>query len=386
MSAGPVESPGPLAGLRVIEVRGIGPAPLAAMMLADMGATVIRVDRPGAIGMGPADSIDAVHRNKRSIEIDLKYPEGKETLLRLVEHADVLIESNRPGVMERLDLGPDVCRQRNARLVYARMTGWGQTGPYARTAGHDLNYIAIAGILEGIGRPGQPPVPPLNYVGDYGGGTLFLLFGVLAAVYEVGKSGQGQVVDVAMVDGAAVLSTQFHAMLADRKWSVKRGENLIDGSSPHYDVYECSDGRYVSVAPNEPQFYSLLRDQLELTDPLWDEQYDRSLWPRRKEVLKTLFLSRTRDEWCELLEYSDVCFAPVLSMVEAPEHPHNKERKTFVEAFGVVQPAPAPRFSRTPGGIRTRPPVPGEHSREILHEAGFTADEVASFIESKAVG
>ncbi|WP_181781173.1 CaiB/BaiF CoA transferase family protein [Pseudonocardia pini] len=368
---------GPLAGTRVLEFRGIGPGPLAGMLLADMGADVVRVDPPTTVNAAlPPDRLDLVHRGKRSIVADLKTARGLETVLRLVGTADAVVEGYRPGVAERLGIGPDACLARNPALVYGRMSGWGQDGPYAHAAGHDLNYIALAGVLEGIGRPGDPPTPPQSYVGDYGGGAMFLAFGVVCALLEARRSGTGQVVDAAMVDGAAVLATQYWALKAADRWHDGRGTNFVDGSSPHYDTYECGDGLFVSVAPMEPRFYAELRRLLELTDPVWDDQEDRSLWPQRKKLLAELFRTRTRAEWCDLLEYSDACFAPVLAMTEAPDHPHNRARNTFVEEFGVLQPAPAPRLSATPGAIRSGPPAPGLHSRDVLAEAGFAATEI----------
>ncbi|PBC39477.1 carnitine dehydratase [Rhodococcus sp. ACS1] len=363
--------PGALSGLRVLEIKGIGPGPFAAMLLADMGADVIRVDRPDPEN-DPAGADDPTHavlaRGRRSIVLDLKSPEGADTLLRLVETSDVLIEGFRPGVMERLGVGPQVCLERNPRLVYGRVTGWGQEGPRARSAGHDINYIALSGALHNIARPGQPPTPPLNYVGDYAGGSLFLLFGIFCALHELQRSGRGQVVDAAIVDGAALLTAPFQAMLAKGLWNREAGTNILDGSAPHYDVYCCADGKYISIAPNEAKFYAVLRDKLGLTGADWDEQHDRALWPKRKEQLTALFAERTRDEWTALLEGTDACFAPVLDLVEAPAHPDNIAREVYTQANGLTQPSPAPRLSRTPGTIGARPPAHGEHTQEILDE------------------
>ena len=380
---------GPLAGVRILELAGIGPGPFAAMLLADMGAEVVRVDRAQAVreGGGPAP-VDPLLRGRRSIAVDLKSPEGVEALLRLVASADALIEGFRPGVTERMGLGPDVCLSQNPRLVYGRMTGWGQQGPYASTAGHDINYIALAGALEGVGRKGQPPTPPLNLVGDFGGGAMFLAFGVVCGILEARTTGEGQVVDAAMVDGAAALMSMFYGMRAMGVWGPERGTNLLDSGAHFYDVYECADGGYVSVGSIEPQFYAEL---LRLTglEEAWEgdlpSQHDRSQWPALKERLAAIFRSRTRDEWCEVMEGTDVCFAPVLSLDEAHAHPHMAARGTFTEVAGVRQPAPAPRFSRTPGAIERPPSSPGQHTDEVLADWGFDADEVARLRAAGAV-
>ncbi|MBI2709029.1 MAG: CoA transferase [Actinobacteria bacterium] len=382
---------GPLAGIRVIEIAGIGPGPFCAMVLADLGAEVVRVDRAASVtgsgaGADAPPPADVMNRGRRSIGVDLKHPDGVATVLRLVESADALIEGFRPGVMERLRLGPDACHERNPRLVYGRMTGWGQDGPYAAAAGHDINYIALAGALDPIGRRGEAPVPPLNLVGDFGGGGMLLALGVCAALVEAGRSGQGQVVDAAMVDGAALLTTMFHAFRAMGIWHDERGTNLLDTGAHFYDVYECADGRYVSIGSIEPQFYAeLLRlTGLEGTDLPW--QMDRAQWPAMKEHLAGVFRTKTRDEWCALMEGSDVCFAPVLSLAEAPSHPHNVHRGTFTEVAGVVQPAPAPRFDRTPAGIGAPPPHAGQHTDEVLAAwAGLDGDDIAKLRESGAV-
>jgi alpha-methylacyl-CoA racemase len=378
---------GPLTGVKIVEIAGIGPGPFCAMMLADMGADVIRVDRAASVrGGDPAvPPGDVMNRGRRSIGVDLKSPEGVETVLRLVEQADGLIEGFRPGVAERLGIGPDVCLARNPALAYGRMTGWGQEGPYAPTAGHDINYISLAGALEPIGRRGEGPVPPLNLVGDFGGGGMYLAFGMVCAILESRSSGQGQVVDAAMVDGAASLMTFFHGFRAMGIWNDERGTNMLDTGAHYYDVYECADGKYVSIGSIEPQFYAELREKLGLDDPKWDAQMSRSEWPAFKEELRAIFATKTRDEWCDLIEGSDVCFAPVLSMEEAPRHPHNVARGTFTEVAGVTQPAPAPRFSRTEATIERPPPHAGQHTDEVLSAFGFTTEELGALRDAGAI-
>ena len=378
---------GPLSGVRIIELAGIGPGPFCAMMLADMGADVIRVDRADRVRGGDPNTppADVMNRSRRSIGVDLKSPEGIETVMRLVESADALMEGFRPGVTERLGLGPDECLARNPRLVYGRMTGWGQEGPYAQAAGHDINYISLAGALDSYGRAGQAPVPPINMVGDFGGGGMYLAFGIVCGILEARSSGQGQVVDAAMVDGAASLMSFIHGFRAMGVWNDERGTNMLDTGSHFYDVYETSDGRYVSIGSIEPQFYAELREKLELTDPKWDAQMSRSVWPELKEELAAIFKTRTRDEWCELMEHTDICFAPVLSLGEAPQHPHNVHRGTFVEYEGITQPRPAPRFSRTDSGIQRPPAHAGQHTDEVLGDYGFTADEISSLREAGAI-
>ncbi len=380
---------GPLAGLRIIELAGIGPGPFAAMLLADLGADVVRVERAAAV-RGPAPDAphgDILRRGRRNVAIDLKHPDGVATLLDLVASADALIEGFRPGVTERLGLGPDVCLARNPKLVYGRMTGWGQTGPYAQAAGHDINYIALAGVLAHIGRAGEAPVPPLNLVGDFGGGGVFLAFGVVCALLEAGRSGEGQVVDAAMVDGAASLMTMFWAFHNTGMHDItQRGVNLLDTGAHFYDVFECADREYVSIGSIEPQFYAEL---LRLTGLDGDEQFasqhDRALWPELKQRLAERFMSKTRDEWCALMEHSDVCFAPVLRMDEAARHPHNVARGTFVEAFGAMQPAPAPRFARTEATLQRPPAHDGQHTVEVLGEWGVEPDRVDALVASGAV-
>jgi len=378
---------GPLKGIRVVEIAGIGPGPFCAMMLADMGADVIRIDRADRVrgGGSGAPSFDLLNRGRRSAGVDLKKPEGVELVLRLVEGADGLLEGFRPGVMEKLGLGPDVCLARNPKLVYGRMTGWGQEGPMAQAAGHDINYIALAGALDPIGRAGEGPLPPLNLVGDFGGGGLMLAFGMVCALVERQTSGRGQVVDAAMVDGAAILMTMFHGFRQAGLWEEKRGANLLDTGAWFYDAYECRDGKYVSIGSLEPQFYAELLRRTGLDRDSLPPQMDRSQWPAMKERMRALFRTKTRDEWCALMEGSDVCFAPVLSMGEAVEHPHNRQRKTFVESGGFVQPAPAPRFSRTPGEIQGPAPHAGQHTERVLADWGVPESEIARLRSSGAI-
>ncbi len=356
---------GPLAGVRVLELAGIGPAPFAGMVLADLGADVVRVDRPGgqALQVVPPED-DLLGRGKRSVLLDLKSPVGVESLLGLVERADVLVEGLRPGVAERLGVGPEACLARRAQLVYGRVTGWGQDGPYAGRAGHDITYVATAGALHAVGAAGGPPQVPLNLVGDFAG-ALYLTTGLLAALHEARTSGVGQVVDAAMVDSTAHLMTAFHGLLARGLWRDERGVNLLDGGAPFYGVYETSDGGWVAVGALEPQFYAELLDRLGLADEVPDRS-DPSTWPALRERLAAAFASRTRDEWSATFAGSDACVAPVLSMVEAQRDHHLAARDTFVELDGVVQPAPAPRLSRTPGSIARRPARPGEHTDEVL--------------------
>ena len=361
---------GPLAGYRIIELAGIGPGPFCGMMLSDMGAEVIRVDR---YTENPQPSKDVLARNRRSIAVDLKQPEGVETVLKLVETADALFEGFRPGVTERLGLGPDDCLARNPKLVYGRMTGWGQEGPMAQAAGHDINYIALCGALYSIGRAGERPVPPLNLVGDFGGGGMLLAYGIVCALLEAQKSGQGQVVDAAMIDGAASLMSMFFTMSASGAFTDQRGSNLLDGGAHFYDTYETSDGQYVSLGSIEPQFYALLVEKAGLDPERFKPQMDQSQWPALKAELARVFKTKTRDEWCAIMEGTDVCFAPVLSLLEAPAHPHNVARNGFLTVDGVVQPAPAPRFSRTAPEVKHGPVPAGSDSRAVLADAGFSA-------------
>ncbi len=380
---------GPLDGYRVIELAGIGPGPFAGMMLSDMGAEVVRVDRvqavddPSDTGRSRRPSADLLGRGRRSVAVDLKHPEGRETVLRLVEAADALIEGYRPGVTERLGLGPEDCAARNPRLVYARMTGWGQDGPYAPTAGHDINYVALSGTLDMIGRRGEAPVPPLNLVGDFGGGGLLLAFGIVCGILEAARSGQGQVIDAAMVDGSALLATMIYGMRGAGQWG-ERGTNLLDTGAWFYDVYETKDGRYISLGSIEPQF---LEEMVRLTGLPGDlpPQHDRSTWPQMKQRLAEVVKIRTRDEWSRIMEGSDACFAPVLSPEEAAAHPHNVARGTFTTVEGMLQPAPAPRFSRTPPGHPGPPARPGQHTDQTLLDWGFDDDEVARLRQSGAV-
>ncbi|MFP8878703.1 MAG: CaiB/BaiF CoA-transferase family protein [Myxococcota bacterium] len=377
---------GPLSGVKILEIAGIGPGPFASMMLSDMGAEILRVDRSQSVrGETGPPPLDFLARGRRSIGLDLKNPDGVETLLQLVERADAILEGFRPGVMERLGVGPDVCLARNPRIVYGRMTGWGQEGPLAHVAGHDINYIALAGALEPIGRKGQKPLPPLNLVGDFGGGGMLLAFGVACALVERAASGEGQVVDAAMVDGAAALMAIFHGAEQSGWWKNERGTNMLDSGAHFYDTYETSDGKYVSLGSIEPQFYAELIQKLGLADEDLPGQMDRSQWEPLSERFTKLFKTKTRDQWCEILEGSDACFAPVLSMSEAREHPHIKARNTFVEVAGAPQPAPAPRFSRTPCEISAPPPHAGQHTDEVLGDWGFDASEIARLREIKAI-
>ena len=376
---------GPLRGTRIVEIAGLGPGPFAAMLLGDLGAEVIRVGRPGDGLFGSGNPSDLLNRGKRSICIDLKTREGVEVVLRLLEGADGLIEGFRPGVMEKLGLGPDVCLAQNSRLVFGRMTGWGQDGPIAQRAGHDINYISLAGALHPLGRAGEKPAIPLNLVGDFGGGGLLLALGVVAALFETKASGQGQVVDAAMVDGAALLMASIYGAQQTGFWSEQRGTNLLDSGAHFYVVYETSDGKYVSVGAIEKQFYAALLDRLGLSGEPLPEQMDASQWPAMKQRLGAIFKTRTRGEWCEIFEGSDACFAPVLKMSEVHEHPHNRARGTFVDANGARQPRPAPRFSRTPTQVGSAPANLGQHSDEILREARYSEREILALRDNRAV-
>jgi alpha-methylacyl-CoA racemase len=362
---------GPLSGVRIVEFEGIGPGPFCGMLLSDLGADVIRIDGPRSRSGGGAR--DVTGRGRRSISLDLKNPADVETCLALIEKADALIEGYRPGVLEKLGLGPDVVHARAPRVVYGRMTGWGQFGPLAKAAGHDLNYIALTGALWATGRKGEPPAPPLNLIGDYGGGALYLAFGLLAGILHARATGQGQVIDVAMTDGAASLTSMFWGLRAAGVWRDTRDANLLDGGAHFYDCYETSDGRWVSIGAIEPQFYDLLLEKTGITDPDFGHQMNAAGWPALSDKIAAVFRTRTRDEWSALMEGTDVCFAPVLDWTEAAAHPHNVARQTFVEVEGVVQPAPAPRFSATPGAIRSVAPKPGQHSAEILADWGIIA-------------
>ena len=374
---------GPLKGLKIIEMAGIGPGPFCGMVLADLGVEIIRVDRASAIGTGSKQ--DAANRGKKSIAVDLKSEEGVEVVLKLVETADAIFEGFRPGVMERLGLGPDVCSERNERIVFGRMTGWGQEGPLANAAGHDINYISLTGALAAIGRPGSPPVPPLNLIGDFGGGGMLLALGLLAALLESKESKKGQVVDAAMTDGSALLMTMIYSMYSSGMWKTSMGSNLLDGGSHFYDTYECKDGKFISLGSIEPQFYALLCQIAELDESIFGKQMSRDSWPEQKEAIKKIILDKTRDEWCELMEGTDVCFAPVLDMSEAPKHPHNVERKTFIDLEWVTQPAPAPRFSRTEPEVVSSPSIVGEHTDEVLTSIGFSDEDINTLKTSGAV-
>jgi alpha-methylacyl-CoA racemase len=378
---------GPLAGLKVIEVAGIGPGPFCGMMLADMGADVVRVDRAQNVqGGDPASPpADLLNRGRRSIGVDLKNPEGVELVLDLVAGADVLIEGFRPGVAERLGIGPADCHARNPKLVYGRMTGWGQDGPWGPMAGHDINYIALAGALDPIGRAGEPPLPPINLIGDFGGGGMLLAFGVLAGVFEAQRSGQGQVIDAAMVDGAAALMAMTHGFRAMGMWNDERGTNMLDTGAHFYEVYETSDGGYMSVGSIEPQFYDALLKGLDLEKADLPWQHDRSQWPALKARFAAIFKSKTRDEWTAIFDGTDACVAPVLSIPEAITHPHNVERGTFVEVAGIAQPGPAPRFDRTVPEIQGPPPHAGQHTDDVLRDFGCDDDRIAKLRAGGAV-
>ena len=379
--------PGPLAGYRIIELAGIGPAPFGAMMLADMGAEVIRVDRPDAVasieGIQPDGSWDLLNRGRRSVAIDLKHPDGVATVLSLVARADALLEGFRPGVAERLGVGPEPCLARNPRLVYGRMTGWGQDGPNAALPGHDINYLALSGTLSAIGRQGEAPVPPLNLVADFGGGGLLLAFGVVCGLLEARCSGQGQVIDAAMVDGSALLATMIHGLRAGGLWRDERGTNLLDTGAWFYEVYETADAQFLAIGSLEPKFFAELVRLTGLEDV--PAQFDPATWPAMKERLAAVIKTKSRDEWCRLLEHSDACVAPVLGLGEAPQHPHNAHRGTFIEVGGVVQPAPAPRFSRTPGAIGRPPPPAGQDTGGVLADWGFEQSEIDRLAATGAI-
>ncbi len=375
---------GPLHGFRVLELAGIGPGPFAGMMLADMGADVIRIDRPGG---NPSSTVghEVLFRNRRTLGLDLKKPEGVETVLRLCENADAIFEGYRPGVAERLGVGPEACLGRNPKIVYGRMTGWGQTGPMAQAAGHDINYIALSGALHSIGRRGEAPVPPLNLAGDFGGGGMMLACGILAGLLEASRSGKGQVIDTSMVEGSAVLMGMFYGLRSKGMFSDHRGSHMLDTGAHYYEVYETKDGKYVSIGSIEPQFYALLLEKAELSKEDFGNQNDFRKWPVMKEKLAAVIKTKTRDEWDALMEGTDVCYAPVLSLGEAIEHPHNKARGTFVDVDGIVQPAPAPRFSRSVA----EKPIPmlpvGKHTRAVLSESGFSEAEIEELLRIKAV-
>jgi alpha-methylacyl-CoA racemase len=373
---------GPLSGFTVVEMAGIGPGPFCAMMLADMGADVIRIDRltPGFLGGGGT----IIDRGRRTIALDLKQPGAADIVLRLLDKADALLEGFRPGVMERLGLGPDECLARNPRLVYGRMTGWGQDGPLAQSAGHDLNYIAITGALHAMGHAELPPAPPLHLVGDMGGGAMMLAFGVLCGLLEAGRTGRGQVVDAAICDGASLLASAYHGKLQDGGWVNQRQSNMLDGGAHFYGCYTCADGKYVSIGAIEPQFYRLLLERCGIDDPDFQQQWDRAQWPQLRAKLAGIIAGKTREQWCLLLEGTDACFAPVLDFEEAPRHPHHQARGSFVKSGGTLHPAPAPRLSRTPGQARAVP-KPGEHTEELLAELGLAQTEIQALRERGAI-
>jgi alpha-methylacyl-CoA racemase len=383
---------GPLNGIKVIELPNIGPIQFAGMALADLGAEVLRLDRATSVASGegtmPASPYASLDRNRRSVGVDLKHPDGVATVLRLCETADVLIEGFRPGVSERLGVGPEQCRARNPRLIYGRMTGWGQDGPLAHEVGHDINYISLAGVLAHIGAAGGPPIPPINLIGDFGGGGLLLAYGILAAIIERASSGEGQVIDAAMVDGSAMLMSVFVGLSAMGFWSDDRGTNLLDGGAHFYGTYETSDAKWISIASYEPQFYAALCHLLAPLGILLDPatQMDQSAWDPLKEQMAALFRTRTRDDWSSFFAGHDVCFAPVLTMNEARAHPHNVARQTFIEVDGAPQPAPAPRFSRTPGAVVRAPVVPGTDTDTALIDWGIATDEIAKLKASGAIG
>jgi alpha-methylacyl-CoA racemase len=355
------------------------------MMLADMGADIVRIDRPNPTWTYIEPKFHVMHRSRRSVVLDLKKPGGVDAVLELTDRADALIEGFRPGVMEGLGLGPEICLERNPKLVYGRITGWGQDGPLAQAAGHDINYISLVGALHAIGRPGGGPVPPLNLIGDFGGGGMLLAYGVVCALFEAQRSGRGQVVDAAMVDGAAALMAMFYGSWASGRWADERGVNLIDGGAPFYDAYETADGRWVAVGSLEPKFYALLLELAGIDDPDFTNQLDRKRWPELKERIATVFKTKTRDEWCAIMEGTDVCFAPVLSIEETPHHPHNVARGAFVDLDGVPHPSPSPRFSRTPGEIQGPPPCPGQHTVSALADWGFGEDELTALKEAGVI-
>lgn len=374
---------GPLKGIKVVEMAGIGPGPFCAMMLSDMGAEVIRVDRLAHKGSGHKANV--LNRGRRSIAIDLKNSQGVDTVKKLIDQADVVIEGFRPGVMERLGLGPEECLERNPRLVFGRMTGWGQHGPLAHAAGHDINYISIGGALGAMGHPDRPPSPPLNLVGDFGGGAMYLLAGVLAALVERASSDKGQVIDAAMTDGTASLLTPFYGMMAMGMWTTQRNDNRLDGGAHYYGSYTCSDGKHISIGSIEPQFYALLLELCGIDDREFLKQNEKESWASLRQKLEELFATKTQAQWCELLEGTDVCFAPVLNLAEAPQHPHNKARASFVDFEGVTQPAPAPRFSRSQSSIQSAAAIAGEHSEEILKDWGFDDHTIAELARENAI-
>ena len=377
---------GPLSGLKVVELAGIGPGPFCAMLLADLGADVVRVDRTAQVDLGidRGRKYNVLNRSRRSVSVGLKNPDGVETVLKLIEEADALIEGFRPGVTERLGLGPEECHRRNPRLVYGRMTGWGQDGPMAHAAGHDINYIALTGALHAIG-PTDKPSPPLNLIGDFGGGAMYLAFGICAALLEAKTSGEGQVVDVSMTEGAASLMSSIYGMHASGHWSDNREDNVLDGGSYYYGVYETSDGKFVSIGSIEGKFHDELLELTGFTDAPTEDRNVQESWDEKKARLGEIIKSKSRDQWDEIMAGSDVCYAPVLDLSEAPRHPHNVARGSFVEVDGVIQPGPTPRFSRTPGEVQMPPPAPGQHTMEVLTDWGFSSEDVEKLKDVGAV-
>lgn len=375
---------GPLHGVRIIELAGIGPGPFCGMVLADLGAEVISVERMGAKVEKPA--LDCSRRGKRSISLNLKSKAGVEALLKLVESADALFEGFRPGVVEKLGIGPEQCLERNPKLIFGRMTGWGQYGPMAQAAGHDINYISLTGALHAIGRPEEKPVPPLNLVGDFGGGGMFLALGIVSGILEARTSGKGQVIDAAMTDGSAVLMSMFNTAYEMGRHSLERGTNRLDGGAHFYDTYETRDGKYISIGSIEPQFYNQLLEVAELPREAFAQQMDRSRWPELKQTIAEVFLQKTRDEWCELMEGTDICFAPVLDLKEAQNHPHNLARQTYVEVGGIKQPAPAPRFSRTAPSVQHAARPYGADTDAVLAEAGYSPEQLDEMRAQSACG
>lgn len=378
---------GPLAGVKIVELGGVGPTPFCAMLLSDLGAEIVRIDRivPSDGGVKMHSRFNLLHRGRKSIAMDLRNPAAVTAIRRLVDQADATVEGFRPGVLEKRGLGPADCMASNPRLVYGRMTGWGQQGPLASVPGHDMNYIALTGALHSIGSRGGPPVPPLNLVGDMGGGALYLALGIVCGIFEARQSGLGQVVDAAMVDGSASLMTLMYGLRAAGQWTDDRGDNRLDSGAPWYSVYETKDGRYISIASNETRFYDVTLQRLGLDARSLPDQHDKAGWPRLHAAFAEAFRQRTRDEWCSVMEGAEVCFAPVLSMGEAPHHPHLKDRGTFIEIDGVVQPAPAPRFSRTAGEVPFGVPEIGQHTEEALAEWGFAAGEIAGLRSAGAI-